>query len=46
MAQLRAVVPALGEDRYMATEIEAASDLIASGGVAHGTGVAMPELGA
>ncbi|UUV07967.1 histidine ammonia-lyase [Ruegeria sp. YS9] len=46
MARLRAEVPALGDDRYMATEIEAASALIASGEIAQGTGIAMPELGA
>jgi len=46
MARLRAEVPALGDDRYMATEIEAASALIASGEIARGTGIAMPELGA
>ncbi|WP_299898367.1 histidine ammonia-lyase [uncultured Ruegeria sp.] len=45
MARLRAVVPALGDDRYMAPEIEAASALIASGEIARGTGIAMPELG-
>ncbi|NOE19484.1 histidine ammonia-lyase [Ruegeria atlantica] len=46
MARLRTVVPALGDDRYMAPEIEAASALIASGEIARGTGIAMPELGA
>ncbi|WP_205512030.1 histidine ammonia-lyase [Ruegeria sp. AD91A] len=45
MARLRAVVPALGDDRYMAPEIEAASALIAGGEIARGTGIAMPELG-
>jgi len=46
MARLRAVVPPLGEDRYTAPDIEAASALIASGVVAHSTGIDMPELGA
>ncbi|WP_209507683.1 MULTISPECIES: histidine ammonia-lyase [unclassified Ruegeria] len=46
MARLRSVVPALEDDRYMANDIEAASALIASGEIAEGTGVAMPELGA
>ncbi len=46
MARLRAVVPPLGDDRYIAPDIEAASTLIASGEIARNTGVAMPELGA
>ncbi len=46
MARLRAVVPPLGEDRYTAPDIEAASTLISSGEIAHSTRVAMPELGA
>ncbi|WP_298850270.1 histidine ammonia-lyase [uncultured Ruegeria sp.] len=44
MARLRAVVPSLGDDRYMATEIADASALIASGEIAKGTSVTMPEL--
>ena len=31
LAAIRAVVPALEEDRYMATDLEAATDLVASG---------------
>lgn len=46
MARLRAVVPPLGDDRYTAPDIEAASSLIAGGEIAHGTEIAMPELGA
>ncbi len=46
MTRLRSEIPVLGDDRYMATEIETASALIASGEIAHGTGVAMPELSA
>ncbi|NVO56289.1 histidine ammonia-lyase [Rhodobacteraceae bacterium B1Z28] len=46
MARLRAVVPSLEDDRYAAPDIEAASVLIASGEIARGTGVEMPELGA
>jgi histidine ammonia-lyase len=45
MARLRAVVPVLGDDRYVAPDIEAASALIASGEIAHGTGISMPDLG-
>ena len=44
MARLRAVVPSLEDDRYAAPDIEAASVLIASGEIARGTGVEMPEL--
>ncbi|MEO1109356.1 MAG: histidine ammonia-lyase [Pseudomonadota bacterium] len=46
MERLRALVPPLGEDRYTALDIEAAYRLIASGEIAHNTGVDMPELGA
>ncbi len=46
MARLRAVVPPLGDDRYTAPDIEAASTLISNGEIAHNTGVAMPEVGA
>ncbi|WP_170764549.1 histidine ammonia-lyase [Ruegeria lacuscaerulensis] len=46
MARLRALVPPLVDDRYTAPDIEAAAALIASGDVAHGTGLDMPELGA
>ena len=46
MDQLRAHVPPLGDDRYTAPDIEAASALIASGEIAGGTGVQLPELGA
>lgn len=46
MARLRAIVPPLGDDRYTAPDIEAASVLIASGEIAQGTGIAMPVLAA
>ena len=46
MARLRAVVLPLGDDRYTAPDILAAAALIAGGEIAHGTGVAMPDLGA
>lgn len=46
MAQLRAKVPPLQEDRYTAPDIEAASGLISRGEIARGTDVMMPELSA
>lgn len=44
MAKLRSVVPPLGDDRYTAPDIEAASALITSGEVARCSGIKMPEL--
>ena len=46
MAKLRDVVPPLGDDRYTAPDIEAASALISSGEIAHCTNIAMPDLSA
>jgi histidine ammonia-lyase len=46
MAQLRAVVPPLGDDRYTAPDIEAASALIAGGAIAQAANINLPELGA
>lgn len=46
MAQLRAKVPPLEDDRYTAPDIEAASALISRGDIADCTHVAMPELSA
>jgi histidine ammonia-lyase len=46
MAQLRAKVPPLEDDRYTAPDIEAASALISRGDIAGCTHVAMPELSA
>lgn len=46
MAKLRAVVPPLGDDRYTAPDIEAASVLITSGAIADVQGIAMPDLSA
>lgn len=46
MAKLRDVVPPLGDDRYTAPDIEAASALITSGEIAHCTNIAMPDLSA
>ncbi|MEM9125153.1 MAG: histidine ammonia-lyase [Pseudomonadota bacterium] len=45
MACLRSVVPPLGDDRYTAPDIEAASALIASGAIVRETGITMPKLG-
>ncbi|MEP4037841.1 histidine ammonia-lyase [Pseudophaeobacter sp.] len=44
MAKLRETVPPLGDDRYTAPDIEAASALIMSGEIAHCTDIAMPDL--
>ncbi|MEP2715148.1 histidine ammonia-lyase [Pseudophaeobacter sp.] len=44
IARLRAQVPPLGDDRYTAPDIEAASALISDGTIAHCTDIAMPEL--
>ncbi|WP_298935104.1 histidine ammonia-lyase [uncultured Ruegeria sp.] len=46
MARLRAVVPVLEDDRYVAPDIEAAATLIGSGEIAQGTGITMPDLDA
>ncbi|OIQ32631.1 MAG: histidine ammonia-lyase [Roseobacter sp. MedPE-SWchi] len=46
MAKLRDVVPPLGDDRYTAPDIEAASALISSGEIAHCTDIVMPDLSA
>ncbi len=46
MTRLRAKVPPLGDDRYTAPDIEAASALISRGEIARRTDVAMPELSA
>ncbi len=39
MARLRADVPSLGQDRYMATEMKTAADLVASAEVVRATGL-------
>jgi len=46
VARLRRDVATLGEDRYLAPDIEAAALLVASGDIARATGVALPELSA
>lgn len=44
VARLRRDVATLGEDRYLAPDLEAASRLVASGAVAMAAGVKLPEL--
>lgn len=44
IARLRADVPALGDDRYMADDIAAAARLIGTGDLVAATGTAMPPL--
>ncbi len=44
LARLRADVPALREDRYLAPDIEAAARLVASGAISGAAGLALPEL--
>ncbi|WP_372887237.1 histidine ammonia-lyase [Shimia sp.] len=46
LARLRSEVATLGDDRYLAPDLEAAARLVASGAVIHSCGRALPELGA
>jgi histidine ammonia-lyase len=46
IARLRKSVPVLGQDRFVAPELETASDLVRSGDIQKAAGVALPELGA
>lgn len=46
MAQVREVVATLGEDRYLAPDLERAATLVAEGEIASCAGVSMPELSA
>ncbi|SFT62986.1 histidine ammonia-lyase [Sedimentitalea nanhaiensis] len=46
VVRLRQEVATLGEDRYLAPDLERAAVLVASGEIAQITGVPMPELGA
>ena len=46
VAQVREVVETLGDDRYLAPDLEQAALLVASGKIADGTGTFMPELSA
>ena len=43
MARLRAEVPTLKEDRYLAPDLESAAELVANGGLTQG--LTLPELG-
>ncbi len=44
IAQVRQLVPRLGDDRFMANDLEVAAGMIRDGGIVDGTRVAMPEL--
>lgn len=44
VARLRQDVPTLGEDRYLAPELELAARLIAQGDIARATGLPLPQL--
>ena len=46
IARLRADVPPLGEDRYLAPDLEAAAALVRDGALLAASGAAFPELGA
>jgi histidine ammonia-lyase len=46
VARLRQDVATLGEDRYLAPDIEAAFRLVRSGAILDATGIELPELGA
>ena len=43
-ARVRADVPHLGDDRYLATDIAAAANLVRSGEAVAAAGIALPEL--
>jgi histidine ammonia-lyase len=45
IARLRKSVPVLGQDRFVAPELETASELVRSGDIQKAAGVALPELG-
>ena len=44
LARLRAAVPALGEDRFLAPDLEAAAALVRDGSLLAASGAAFPEL--
>jgi histidine ammonia-lyase len=46
LARLRNDVATLGDDRYLAPDIEAAFQLVCSGAILDATGIKLPELGA
>jgi histidine ammonia-lyase len=45
LARLRAAVPALAEDRFLAPDLEAAASLVRDGALLAACGVAFPDLG-
>ena len=45
LARLRAEVPALGEDRFLAPDLETAARLVRDGALLEASGAAFPELG-
>jgi histidine ammonia-lyase len=44
LARLRAAVPALGEDRFLAPDLEAAAALVRDGALLAASGASFPEL--
>ena len=46
VSRVRRDVETLGEDRYLAPDLERAAVMIASGDIVTAAGIAMPELGA
>jgi histidine ammonia-lyase len=44
IARLRATIPPLGEDRYLAPDLEAAASLVRDGALLEASGAALPEL--
>lgn len=44
ITRLRADIPTLAEDRYMAPELEASKQLVADGAILQVVGTSMPEL--
>jgi histidine ammonia-lyase len=44
LARLRGAVPALGEDRFLAPDLEAAATLVRDGALLAASGAAFPEL--
>ena len=46
VARVRQEVETLGDDRYMAPDLERAAQMIATGAIIEAAGTQMPELGA
>jgi histidine ammonia-lyase len=44
LARLREAVPALGEDRFIAPDLEVAAQLVREGALLEASGAAFPEL--